>query len=138
MSYVNFSLTHNAADFTQSCDRISAGFSREGGRVEFVERSHVDRGPLPPLTTKVALTDEVKAASQAVLNAIQSSGWVQDVTVDDGATPLAGNVTWTLRNGGGGTASLAALPTGIQAVLDAAHQLEVAASGYQPKHLAEG
>jgi hypothetical protein len=137
MSYINFSLTHNAADFTQACDRISAGFSREGGQVEFVERSHVDHGPLPPLTTKVVLTDDVTKAATGVLSAIQAAGWVQDVTIDEGANPLTGSVSWTMRNGGGGTSSIDSLPTNIQAVIDAATALETASKGYQPQHLRE-
>src|SRR4051812_48343651 len=74
MSYINFSVTRNSSAPVEASDRLSAGFSREGGKLEFVERSHTDHGPLPPLKKTVALNDEVATAGAAVLSAIQSAG----------------------------------------------------------------
>ena len=59
MSYINFSLTRHASTPIDASSSLRAGFSREGGKLEFVERASSSHGPLPPLTSEVELTISV-------------------------------------------------------------------------------
>ncbi len=123
MSYINVSFTHRTTTpaLTQ---RLDLGFSREGGRLEGIERT-IDTGSgLQPVRYTVDATPRVTEAANAVRDAIQAGSWVQDVELVDGHGRVPGEVTWTYRHGGGGTAPTNALPTQVQAVVDAALALE--------------
>lgn len=132
MSYINFSLTRTfdgggIAAVLASSESISTGFSREGGKVEFVRASSSSDPTAAPSTTEVALSPAVTKAAAGVLDAIRTASWVQDVVVQqgDGARPNA--VSWTHRDGQTGSGLAGALPAPVQQVLDAAMLLEQAA-----------
>jgi hypothetical protein len=131
MSYINFSITHRfeggAVTPFPRTETVSTGFSREGGRVEFVEHSASNRGPLPPRETSINLTGSVTKAADGVRDAIQAAGWVQAVLVKHGDGGQPDLVSWTYRNGGADQGLTGSLPTPVQTVLDAAKVLEDAA-----------
>lgn len=131
MSYINFSITHRfeagAATPFPRTETVSAGFSREGGRVEFVEHSASNRGPLPPRETAINLTKGVTKAAEGVRDALQAGGWVQDIVMHHGDGGQPDLVEWTYRNGGGEKGLTGSLPAPVQSVLDAATLLEDAA-----------
>lgn len=128
MSYINFSITHRfeagAASIVPRTETTSAGFSREGGKVEFVKQSTSDTGPMPPRTFEARLTGVVMPAARGVLEAVQGAGWVQDVLVQHGDGGQPDPVSWTYRNGGSGSGLAGSLPAPVQQVLDAAKVLE--------------
>ena len=128
MSYINFSLTQRqaagAAGPVATSQTLRAGFAREGGRLETLERVTSSNGPLPPRTQKLLPDVELSTAAAGVLQALSGANWVQDVLMEhgDGAQPAL--VSWTHRNGGGGSGLAGALPSGVQSVLDAAAALD--------------
>jgi hypothetical protein len=128
MSFINFSLTHRfdgggIAQVLPRSETLSTGFSREGGRVEFVRQSEQSDPLGAPRTYEAKLTKAVEGAASGVRDALQAGSWVQDIEVQhgDGAQPDV--VSWTYRNGGGETGLAGSLPAPIQAVLDAAEHL---------------
>lgn len=136
MSYINFSYTQHSTLPTdaRATTQVEAGFSREGGRLEYVTHT-VQAGPTAaPRVVQVLPGVEVTAAADAVRDAIQGANWVQDVTVDLAGRGTPGQASWTFRHGGSGTAALDAVPAPIQAVIDAAERLE-AVSAVTPKYV---
>lgn len=118
MSYINFSFTQNfTGTFMAETAQVRTGYSREGGRLESVERLELD-GSL----SKIALTPQVTSAANAVRDAITATTWLDSVTVDrrvPGADPV--NVTWAERHGGSGLApNAAAAPLNVQQAIEAA------------------
>lgn len=132
MSYINFSITRRAEAGAGAAlgrsETTSAGFSREGGRVEYVQHSASNRGPLPPRTTPISLTKPVTAAAEGVRDALQAGGWVQDVLVHEGDGAQPNLIEWTYRNGRGERGLAGSLPASVQSVLDAAKLLEDASN----------
>jgi hypothetical protein len=118
MSFINFSFTQNfTGTFAPETAQVRVGFSREGGRLEVVERLELD-GSL----SKIALNPKIEAAANSVRDAITATTWLDSVTVDrrvPGADPR--NVTWTERHGGSGLAPTgSAAPTNVQQAITAA------------------
>lgn len=128
MSYINVSVTHrhgpDATSPAGSTGTLHAGFSREGGRLESLSKVTSSRGPLPPRTHTLLPDAQLSTAAEGLLRAAQGAGWVQDVIVDHGGGVEPALVSWTLRHGPGGSAAAGALPSGVQAVLDAAAALD--------------
>jgi hypothetical protein len=116
MSYFSFTQNFTGTVVAETA-QVRTGFSREGGRLEAVERLELD-GSL----SKIALTPEITSAANAVRDAITATTWLDNVTVDrrvPGATPT--NVTWGERHGGSGFApNAAAAPTNVQQAIEAA------------------
>ncbi len=128
MSYINFDFTHRfAAGAPQAGARtstITAGFGREGGRLEVVERAQTSPSGLGEVRTAITQTPAVAAAATGVLAALQSAGWVQSITVEHGDGAQPDTVAWTFRNGRADTGIAGSLPAPVQSVLDAATLLE--------------
>lgn len=129
MSFINFSLTNRfgGGDLAQVLPRtetISAGFSREGGRVEFVQQATASDPLTAPRTYDAKLTTSVTNAAIGVRDAVQAAGWIDEMVVEhgDGAQPNV--VSWTYRNGGGDSGLTGKLPAAVQQVLDAATLLD--------------
>jgi hypothetical protein len=132
MSYINFSLTRTfdgggIAQVLPHSETISAGFSREGGKLEFVTSSSSSDPLAAPHTSEVALTPGVARAASGVLEAIQAAQWVQDVAIQQGDGAQPDLVSWTHRDGSTGNGLSGTLPAPVQRVLDAASLLEQAA-----------
>ena len=118
MSFINFTFTQNfTGTFMAETAQVRAGFSREGGKLETVERLELD-GSL----SKIALSPEITSAANAVRDAITATTWLDNVSVDrrvPGSNPM--NVTWGERHGGSGFApNAAAAPTNVQQAITAA------------------
>ncbi len=118
MSYVNFSFTQNfTGTFMAETAQVRTGFSREGGRLETVERLEHD-GSL----SKIVLTPEITKAANAVRDAVTATTWLDNVVVDrrvPGADPV--NVSWGERHGSAGLApNFASAPTNVQQAITAA------------------
>lgn len=132
MSYINVSVTHRHAQGATSpagsSRTLHAGFNREGGRLDSLSRVTSSHGPLPPRTHELLPDAELSTAAEGLLRAAQGAGWVQDVIVDHGVGADPARVTWTHRNGPGGSAVAGGLPSGVQAVLDAAAELDTVVS----------
>ncbi len=132
MSYINFSLTHafdggGLAEVLPRTETISTGFSREGGKVEFVRASSSSDPLAAPQTSEVTLTPSVVRAASSVLEAIRAAQWVQDVEIQQGDGAQPNVVSWTHRDGRTGSGLAGALPAPVQQVLEAATLLEQAA-----------
>lgn len=132
MSYINFSLTRTfdgggLAQALPHSETISTGFSREGGKVEFVTSSSSSDPLAAPRTSDVELTSGVVHAASGVLEAVQAAQWVQDVEIQQGDGAQPNIVFWTHRNGSTGSGPAGTLPAPVQRVLDAAALLEQAA-----------
>ncbi|MCW2923433.1 MAG: hypothetical protein JWM98_837, partial [Thermoleophilia bacterium] len=117
--------TSPGASLSGATDTVSGGFSREGGRLEFVDHTTVNRGPLPPFTAHLPLDESVTAAATGVFHALQGADWIDGVTVSAGTAAHPATVTWTYRNDDRvETASLDLVPAKVQAVLDATAVLD--------------
>lgn len=128
MSFINVSVTHRNVPGpvagVPGSRTIRAGFSREGGRLELLEQVTANRGPLPPRTQRLLPDAELSIAADGLLRAAQGAGWVQDVVVDHRGSEQPALVSWTHRHGRTGSALETALPSGLQAVLDATAALD--------------
>jgi hypothetical protein len=130
MSYINFSLTHSfgaaggIAEVLPRTEKISTGFSREGGRVEYVRQSTQSDPLATPRTFDAKLTPSLTKAADGVRNAVQAGTWVQDVVIDHGDGAQPNTVSWTYRDGRSERGLSGSLPAPIQSVIDAAKLLE--------------
>lgn len=130
MSYINFSITHRTPALASTLETVSAGFSREGGRLDLLEKTTSSHGPLPPITQRLVPDAALEAAGSGVLDAIRGASWVQDVVVEHGDPRQPAQVSWTFRDGSTGAAASNALPPRMQSVLDAARILEDAVTAH--------
>ncbi len=131
MSYINFEITHRftggAATASPKVETYSAGFSREGGKLEFVTRTNTPRGGFGPVTSTIDATPEVTAAAAGVLEALRGASWIQSIGIDHGDGLQPNHVEWTYRSGESDSGLTGSLPQPVQSVLDAAVLLEDAA-----------
>ncbi len=130
MSYINVSVTHDwsASDqFLPRTETLDAGFSREGGRLERLATTDQVIGPFPPNTVDWEPTEFLQAASRPLLDAALGAGGVRSVVVEHGFGTQPGTVRWSDRSGTQlGSAAETDVPAGVQAVIDAAYQLDQA------------
>lgn len=129
MSYINFSITRPAtgpaAALTQATDTLLTGFSREGGRLEFVQHTTSNRGPLPPFTRRLEPNTRFDAAAEGLLTAIRGANWVQNIVISKPDARELSDVTWNYRHGGeAASARSNEVPANVQAVIDAAAQFD--------------
>lgn len=132
MSFINFSMTRTTgaggiAQVLPHSEAISTGFSREGGKVEFVRASSSSDPLAAPHTADLALTPAITRAAAGVLEAVRAAQWVQDIEIQQGDGAQPDTVFWTHRDGQSGSGLAGALPARVQQVIDAATVLEHAA-----------
>jgi len=128
MSFINFTLTHRFTAGAPSAvpreSSIGAGFSREGGRLEYVTRTFTPGGSVFPVERDVALTPDITKAGAGLLDAVQGAGWLERLEVVHGDGGQSDLVNWTYRSGLTDQGRTGNLPAKVQAVLDAARLLE--------------
>lgn len=126
MSYINLAITHTYAGgfVPPRSTTLEAGFSREGGRLEHLQRiAGVDGAPVK--VTEYDPSTVPAEAAHGLLDATLGAGGVRQVQVEhgDGAQPSL--VTWSDRFGTKlGSAFDVALPAPVQAILDAAELVQ--------------
>jgi hypothetical protein len=129
MSYVNATITTRDAASVGLQSReitLEAGFSREGGRLDFLTRT-TTIGTAEPKVETFTPNAALVAPARGLLDAILGASGVRSVVTERSPFDRAGTTTWSDRSGVvRGTAPRMEVPSAIQAVLDAAELLDSA------------
>lgn len=121
MSYINVSVSTVLVDRPDALrTTLSAGFSREGGRVELLELTTQAGDDAAPVTRSIPMTPALLAPTRGLLDAALGAHGVGSVTVTHGADAPE-FTAWTDRRGELiDYARPGAVPASIQQVVDAA------------------
>lgn len=118
MSLINFALTNTYAGQPGRTETTRVGFGREGGKLDYVERTSAGSIDAVPVTPAIA------EAADGVRNALTGAALLDSVVVHRvGTKPQS--VDWSYRNGPAASARFEAAPSNVRDVVAAMDALLV-------------